>query len=319
MSKRWFLVILAAAAVLALCAPFDAKLTPLMIRALSTQARTSIVGNSVLSHASRCDEDPRTLPQMLATDIGQPVLDLSFPGQSLDQAVNLAAIALRNPRTDVVVVPVSLFELFEWDDLSWRAYLMFRLINPAIVARSLTARLLGPEDTATSHPIESAFSYAGRDYPDYDLLKATYFTPENAAMPCPENDGVNRDFIAANYHHMYFDFPVASDAIRMLASLGEEARRRDRSLLLVLMPIDSDLIARLDVAGAAALHDTVAHAVDALASRGLHVLDLSASVANAHFADRWCACGHLQDSGRLEVARRIGQALTAADRTIAAH
>jgi hypothetical protein len=319
MSKRWFVLILAVVAVITLCAPFDPKLASLMLRAWSTSAPVSIVGNSVLSHASRCDSDPRTLPQMLAADIGQSVLDISFPGQLLDPAVNLAAIALRNPHTRTVVVPVSLFELIQWDGLSWRDYMLFRLINPAIAARSLRARLLGPDDIATSHPLYSAFTYAGKDYPDYNLLKATYLGPESTTMPCPENDGVNRNFIAANYYHTYFEFPLASGSVKMLASLGEEARRRGRSLLVVLMPIDEELIAQLGVAGAASLQGTVTQALDALTSRGLHVLDLSSSVANADFADRWCACGHLLDDGRVAVAQRIGHQLMDSARTIAAH
>ncbi len=319
MSKCRFVVILGVMAGLVLCTPFDPKLTPLVIRAFSTSAPVSIVGNSVMSHTSRCDSDLRTLPQMLAADIGHPVLDLSFPGQSFDETVNLAAIALRNPRSTAVVVPLSLFELIEWDDLSWRAYMMFRLINPSIAARSLRARLLGPEEIATSRPIDAAYSYGGTDYPDYGLLKTIYLTPENAAMSCPENDGVNRKFIAANYHHQYFEYPVAAGSLALLDSLGKEAKRRERSVLVVLMPIDQEMITRLDVAGSADLQQKIARTVDDLTSRGLHVLDLSASVGNADFADRWCACGHLLEGGRLAVAARIGEVLTGSGRAIAAH
>lgn len=319
MSKRRFLIILALVAAFALCVPLDAKITPLLAKVLASSATVSIAGNSVLSHVSKCDQDSRSLPRMLADDIRRPVLDLSFPGQSIEEEATLAMASLRNRKIRTVVFPISLFELVDWDTEPVRIYVLSRLIGPKLHAAGLTERAASAgRFSGESHHTEAAFDYNGQHYPDYAHVKAAYFDQEKALMPCPENDGTDVKFITALYHHDYVEYPILRDDMGLISSLGKEAIRLRKSLRFVILPIDYELLEKLDDPSATLLRARVAELTAALGADGLEVIDLSASVPNGAFADRWCACGHLLAPGRAEVARRIAQHLSNSAPAIAA-
>jgi hypothetical protein len=42
---------------------------------------------------------------------------------------------------------------------------------------------------------------------------------------------------------------------------------------------------------------------------GIELLDLMRSPSVDHFVDRWCACGHLSESGRNWVSERLAERL----------
>jgi len=319
MSKGRFLLILALVAAFALCIPFDRNVTPLLAKALTTSATVSIAGNSVLGHVSKCDQDTRSIPRMLADDIHQPVLDLSFGGQSIDEEATLAMAALRNPRIETVVFPISIFELVEWDTEPVRIYALSRLIGPKLHAASLAERAASPgRFSGASHHSEAAFDYNGQHYPDYDHAKTMFFDQEKALMPCPENDGADARLITASYHHGYLEYPILRDDMALISSLGKEATRLGKSMWFVVLPIDYQLLEKLDGPSATLLRGRATALVAALGADGLNVIDLSASVPNGDFADRWCACGHLLAPGRADVAGRIAQSLSNAARASAA-
>jgi hypothetical protein len=320
MVKSHFLVTFALVAVVTFCLPIDAKRTPLLAKALVSSPKVSVVGNSVLSHTSKCDQDGRSLVGMLANDLRQPILDLSFRGQSLSEATNLAAASLKNPHIQTVILPVSLFELVEWDTDPIRTYALFKLINPALDAASLVERMKSPgRFSGEASGLEAAFDYNGIHYPDYDGIKLQYFNYERDVMHCPENDGANLKFVAANYHHLFFEFPILDKDLSLISSVGQAAARRGKSLLVVILPIDYELIAKLSIPGINGLHEKVNRVVQILRGTGLNVVDLSATLPDSDFADRWCACGHLLETGRIGTAEKIVQHISKPAQDVAAY
>jgi len=317
MTKSQFLVALALVVAVAVCVPFDLKQTPLLAEALTRGNKISITGNSVLSHTSRCDQDSRSLVSILANDLRQPVLDLSFNGQSLSEAANFAAVSLKNPHIQTVIFPVSLFEFVDWDTDPIRTYALFRLLNPDLDAASLAERAQSPgRFSGQESGLHAAFDYDGIHYPDYDGIKQHYMSYERDMMRCPENDGANLKFTAASYHHLLMQFPILDKPLSLVSSLGKDAAQRRKSLVVVILPIDFELFAKLGVPGLEALHAKVDHVVQTLGTDGLNVIDLSASLHNNDFADRWCACGHLLETGRQLTAERIVQRIPDSTRNI---
>ena len=320
MAKSRFLLVLILVAAVALCIPYDPKVTPLLITGRLNAATISVTGNSVLSHISKCDQDGRSLVTMMANETGQAILDLSFSGQSLSESANLAAVSLKNPHIQTVLFPISLFELTAWDTDQVRAYGLFRLINPELLAASFMERARSPNRfSGAEEPLDGPFDYRGKHYPDYRLIKTAYFNREKAAMPCPENDGADLEFVRANYHHMVFERDPDQRVLPLIASLGKDANQRAKSLVVIILPIDVELMTRLGLPDASALQEKIAGLVQTLAADGVTVIDLSASLHNSDFADRWCACGHLVDSGRLAVAQAVGRRLRDQPREFAAH
>ena len=308
MAKSQFLVVFAIVVAVAVCVPFDLKQTPLLAEALTGRNKVSIIGNSVLSHTSRCDRDSRSLVSILADDLRQPVLDLSFNGQSLSEAANFAAASLKNPHIQTVIFPVSLFEFVDWDTDPIRTYALFKLLNPDLDAASLTERVLSPgRFSGQESSLHAAFDYDGIHYPDYDGIKQRYMSYERDMMRCPEDNGVNLNFVAASYHHILMQFPILDKPLSLVSSLGKDAAQRRKSLVVVILPIDFELIAKLGVPDLNALRTKVDHVVQTLSADGLRVVDLSASLHNNDFADRWCACGHLVETGRQLTAEKIVQ------------
>jgi hypothetical protein len=308
MTKSQFLLAFALVVAVAVCVPFDLKQTPLLAEALTSESKISVIGNSVLSHTSRCDQDSRSLVSMLSDGLRQPVLDLSFNGQSLSEAANFAAASLKNPHIHTVLFPVSLFEFVDWDTDPIRTYALFRLLNPDLDAASLAERMESPgRFSGQESELHAAFDYDGIHYPDYNGIKQHYMSYERDMMRCPENDGANLKFTAASYHHLLMQFPILDKPLSLVSSLGKDAAQRRKSLLVVILPIDFELIAKLGVPGLDALHTKVDHVVQTLSSDGLKVVDLSASLHNNDFADHWCACGHLVETGRQLTAERIIQ------------
>ena len=270
-----------------------------------------MVGNSVLAHASPCDGDPRTLTDLTAQDAGLQKLDLGHAGENLEEGVNLATLALRQPRAKSVVMFLSSFQMSQdaWPTLQTQ---MFRLATspPRYAMNDLGGRFreglfLSGRDIDTP-----AFTYKGIRYPDYDHLKLQYLQYEKAKQGCPETLGSNLAFVEAYYWFNYISyrpFDPNFDDIRRLAGY---ARMHGHRLLVVLLPVDLDDVRRLNPLLSDQIARRTRQIADRLRANGVRLLDLSDAVAGDGFADRWCACGHLDDAGRGLVAARTAAALT---------
>lgn len=298
------LLLLAVIALVAFLAPGKEGVP--VLSALRTQAPIVVVGNSVIRGRSICDQDLRTIPAMLAEVAGAEVLDLSKGGQTLEQSANLAAVALRNPRVARVVVALSPFAFADHGGLGLQEALMFRTVNPALEAAPLAPRIVQGTLLSGAPPVSrQAFHYKGVDYPDYEGVKRTFFGAEKQAMRCPESDGANARFVEAFHAFNYVQLPVDAAAVSLLASLNALAAPQRSRLSFTMLPVDYELMARFDPDLAAAARSRTAALLARLRAQGIDVLDLSAAAPNEAFADRWCACGHLNAAGRLRVAQGL--------------
>ncbi len=272
-----------------------------------------IVGNSVASHVSNCDTDQRPLATMVAMTANRTESNLGFPGQSLDQAINLAALAVANPKIEKVVVLVSLaqFEYNRRQDL--RSDMFFRLTAGDYRINDIWARLRRLEPITSGFVRqEDPFTYGGKSYPDYNGVKQRYMLPEREAMRCPETLGQDRAFIEALYWNYYLREPLDSSYMVDLTTLAGRSRAETKPILFVLMPIDLQDVTDLNPALAAAIRTRRDLLLDMSREASLPMLDLSESLPASSFADRWCGCGHLVDSGRRALSARVATAVEAA-------
>jgi hypothetical protein len=290
------------------------RLLPLLrLRAPGTVA---VAGNSVLSQISSCDRDQRTLPAMLQADLARPLQNLGFPGQQFEESLNYATIALRRPAVAGAVLYLSPFALTTASLPDLQTAVFQRLAaSPAYQSNSLRRRLaqhslLGPVD-----PDESGFTYAGAAYPNYDGVKQIYFSSEKSRESCPESLGHDRRFIEAYYWDSYLRRQLLPGHIDDLAQFARIAAAQHKQLLVVLLPVDVDDVRSLNPALAAELQSRLAAAAAALRAANVPLLDLSQSLPAQDFTDRWCACGHLAQAGRLQVAQRTSAAYSDAQPT----
>ena len=285
----------------------------LLIGIARNKAPLVITGNSAAVTASRCDSSASNILELLSAKLHRDHLNLAFPGQTLTESANLAGLAMRTAATTDVIALVSYFELQDWDNLDLQQYVFYRLANPSLHAEPLLGRLLsGRAVIGAPHLRTQPFEYEGQKYENYDLLSGTLFEAERNAMPCPENDGLNQDFVTAYYYQQYQHYPPNLQNVELLASLGRVAIAAGKRLWIVIMPIDYQLLDRLGPSAADLVQQRSLDVVRSLRGRGLTVVDLSESLGNAAFGDRWCACGHLQLTGREAVAAALADTITGA-------
>lgn len=305
-----FVVVLVVVSLAVFVAPFArAKLMLYMARSYRSSAPVHISGNSIMGHVSLCDKDTRTLPEMITSLAGVPVLDNAFGGQPLDESLNFAALSLKNTHTQTVLIGLSLPALSAYSDVDMQQYLLDRLANPTLALEGVASRLRGGGINGRLDPFHDPFTYGGHSYPDYNGIKARYFEPQRQIMPCPESDSTDAVYLEAYYHHAYFDFDLKNQNFQILKSLHDIALAHHKQLLVVLMPLDYQLMNRLHAGMGDQALSRAREYTSLLQQQGLQVLDASAHLQNEDFADRYCACGHLVESGRQKLSREIAAML----------
>jgi hypothetical protein len=128
-------------------------------------------------------------------------------------------------------------------------------------------------------------------------------------MPCPENDGHNLAWVEGVTYHEEVAPPFDPDDIRIFAALADEVRASGKHALLVLLPIDVDLLAQFNPEWPRIVEERTAAVRQALVALDLPVLDLSDTLPKDDFVDRWCGCVHLSQRGRLSVAAAVAAEL----------
>jgi hypothetical protein len=280
-------------------------------RAVSALTRSSsvvMVGNSVIDHSSKCDANSLSIATLVSQQLATPVTDLSSSGQLFDESLAYAGIALRNRRVSTIIMPLSFFSFMDDGAPSLQRAVFFNLLSASPTGFSVSpsfSGLLGHDLT-----VHAPFRYAGRDYPGYEGIKTQYFQRERSAMSCPEDDGKDRGFLRAYYNRVYASLPVLAKNMDAVEGFSKAARARGVQAWVVLLPIDYDLISELSPADAARIRRNVAKLISDLGSRGVNIMNATDVVPNDEFADRWCACGHMQYSGRLKTAEVIAKAIS---------
>jgi len=303
-------ILLAALAIMFAPVPVDLKLAKTAATAMVGKG-IAVTGNSVISHVSKCDANPVPLAAMIGPSAGRRSFDISYPGQSMPEGLNFGRIALSNRRAEAVVVFVSLAQIISGGQPDLRTQSFFRLAGGNLAVNDLGPRLRALDPIAAKLPHQlDGFEYHGVRYPPYNKLKTQYLLPERLAQGCPETIGVNRAFIEALYWNNYLNGPLIASYVDDLHKLSQSAARSGKPVMFVLLPIDFEDIRTLNpelMRNIAARRDELLR----LARGRIEFHDLTEAVPAQGFADRWCGCGHLQESGRKIVADRVAQMLAA--------
>jgi hypothetical protein len=266
-----------------------------------------IVGNSVIDHSSTCDSDRASIAELLARVSGSRVVDLSSSGQLLGESVVYAGIALKRSGVSEVIVPISYFSLADDWQPSFQRGIYLNLIGGGLYSIPVVDALIKHGNiTGRALKAHEPFEYRGSKYPDYDRVKSAYMQTEKDVMGCPETNGRNSAFIEAYYHHAYLESGAREQNLQSLINLSFDAARRHKTLRLVLLPIDFEIVDGFSSVMGQELRRRVHESVLALRARGVSIEDLSGLLQNEAFADRWCACGHLLLQGRESVAMAMG-------------
>ena len=283
----------------------DAKI---MTLASSKSSAIYMAGTSVLKHISACDSDQRHVTDMLSQQLGEPVKDLSFGGQTLVEEAAYVGTAMHNPKARILIASVSLTDLTPTSEPALRRRLLFAMASPPSRVRYGSFVL---SDLVLGRDLPMSFDYDGERFSSYDYIKQKYLAVERDQSTCPEGAGHDMRFVKAIYYGNYVARPLEGAAVDLMARTTMDAHSRGMTFLLVIMPIDLELVTRLDAGLATAIRRQRDGMLATLRARGVDVIDLSEQVPDSGFADRWCACGHLQAPGRQVVADRIAGELHA--------
>jgi len=267
----------------------------------------AIAGNSVLMHVSPCDQDKRSLHTILAADLGRRVDNLGFDGQPFEQSLNYVTTALHRKSVSGAILFVAPFSLTvrTLPDIQTELFLRFAASDQyhanSLIDRIRLRDFVSPVPSENTQP----FTYNHVHYPDYNGIKQIYFNPEKAAMGCPETLGINRRFIEAVYWHTYLAHPVRQNDLADLSSLQQIAKRLNKPLVIVLLPVDYDDIRSLNPSLSDNVRARVGSIITGMRALNIDVLDLTGLLPAEDFADRWSASGHLVQAGRRLVAERV--------------
>jgi hypothetical protein len=101
----------------------------------------------------------------------------------------------------------------------------------------------------------------------------------------------------------------------MILNLHKIARRRDKTVHIIIMPVDMKFVTQITPESRITLENNINIMREFFKENNIPFEDLSFSLENSAFADRWCACGHLLDEGRVAVSVAIRQAISTQRRT----
>lgn len=265
-------------------------------------AELAVVGNSVVTHVSKCDADRRDIPTMLQDALESEVVDLSYGGEPLAESINYAAIALQQPRISTAVLYLGQGSLANPDPNDLQTTAFFGLVAGPRRVNDLSGRLSrGAGIMPGAATARLPFRYKGVDYPGYDQIQMTWFADEKARQGCPETLGHDRRFIEANFWTNLVRPEPFWPLLEDIGDLQRQAAARGKRLVVIFLPNDMFGLRTLDAGLAAQVEARRAAIVQRAARLGV-AMTVVGPFGPDRFADRWCACGHLSQAGRVAVA-----------------
>ena len=304
-----YTVVLLAVLLATVLFPFPTDEAKVLLRqAVQTGAPIMVLGSSGVDEVSACDADKRSVPAMLSARVGEPVIDASHNGMTMETAVNVAALVAKYRDVKQVVLAAGWLDIVENDALSMHDYLAFRQLNPELSFDGPLAYYHGLNSLfAVYQHVDQSFSYKGVVYPSF---VPGLFEGEVKLRTCPENDGHDVNGIAATYFHRMVEYSPSPSLARLIISLNHHLQTGQKSALFVLLPVNFEYISRLDPAWP----DVIKHNRDTflaeLRAGGVRVLDLSDLLPNPEFIDRWCGCTHFSATGRMQIADKVAGLLS---------
>ena len=289
--------------------PFPTDEAKVLVRqAVQTSASTIVLGSSGVDEVSRCDTDKRTIPAMLSEQMGEPVIDASHNGMTMETAVNVAALVAKYRDVKQVVLAAGWLDIVESDALSMHDYLAFRQLNPELSFDPPLAYYHGLQSLFATHEhIDQPFVYNKVTYPSY---VPGLFEQEAKLRTCPENDGHDMNGIAATYYHRVVEYSPTPSLARLIASLSRHLQAEQKSVVFVLLPLNFEYLGRLNPTWPDITKQHRDTFLAELRSSGVRVLDLSDMLPSSEYIDRWCGCTHFSDVGRKQIASKIAGLLS---------
>ena len=301
--QRWLVLLLAATFAVVFLFPVPRqRVGTVAFTAVSVRdAEVAVVGNSVVTHVSKCDVDRRSIPAMLQDALASEVVDLSYGGEPLAESINYAAIALQQSRITTVVLYLGQGSLANPDPNDLQTTAFFGLVGGPLRVNDLWARLSrGAGITPGAATARLPFRYKGIAYPGYDKIQMTWFADEKARQGCPETLGHDRRFIEANFWTNLVRPQPFWPLLEDIGDLQRQAVARGKRLVVIFLPNDMAGLRTLDAGLAAQVDARRAEIVRRAATLGVSMTEIG-PFSPDQFADRWCACGHMAQSGRLAV------------------
>lgn len=272
-------------------------------------ARIAVVGSSVVDFVSKCDRDRRGIPRILDSIVGRPVADLALPGQSFWEGVSaLEATADRtHPRIAVFVfTPVSFAKSY----LASRKIVAKGLLLDGAIGHRWEKPWIGLFGDLRTAIDDSMLSYKGRMYGTSKMLGGAIAREENLSS-CPEGAATDRSFLEFIHWRSLAKLDPADMDYGLVASELHHLVGRGVKPILVLSPMPKLLFDTLGLASMGPAFQRFSDSLrQAVRNDGIQVVDLSQDPEPGIFAQRWCACGHLNERGRALVAGKIAEAIS---------
>ncbi len=269
---------------------------------VSERADVVLFGNSVNRHASVCDRNQKSIGALLAEGSGRPVLELAKGGQVFSDFADMAPFVAAYSDASTIIVPLAMQEL------------ALKPVTPnSRIARAMVYALAAFSMPKTFfhldgfNELEEEFIFRGRPYGNWKTINDIFMAKEKMLMGCPEITGHDHDFVHFMHWLNYGRLPVLPEQTR-IKEIVETFQARGKRVVMVILPVNVDFVQRLDNGAIYAhLRDQIATVSDFLAREGIEYVDLSHAVREEVFVDRWCACGHMSDAGRLQVAATLAE------------
>lgn len=264
-----------------------------------------LFGNSINRTISHCDDDVRTIPDMLA-DLGGPaVVNVSRGGMPFSQMLRMAELVTQGgARPSAIVFPVLFGDLLQLADAPY-GFASFTSDNLPRQLMSHKMPSSSPPDIAT---------YRGRYYGSYAVFSKTHFEQEKRQSGCPASMGVDRDFVEFMYWRNYLQPSDPLTGLDRTITRVNSIKRKGINIVFWFPPINFEDIEALHGRLAAdSIRQRTNNLMSALTSQSFSVFDTTSIVPASGFADRWCACGHLNQLGRVMLTRRLHEDVTRLD------
>jgi hypothetical protein len=266
----------------------------ILIKGLMNSNNVWFFGNSVIKHASKCDNDSRSVAQMFAAETEGSVIDMSRGGMTIDRMLDITEILSYlgvKPKAVYFQIALGGDFLAELNNTSGLEDYFYSNLN-------LSKKKLGFE---SEHNAEKV-SFNGQYYGHYADFSKTNFITEKKQTVCPERMGVNQNFIAFMYWRNFLDKNISNQLISNHRLL--KLKQSEVNAVFWVSPVDYEDISFLH--GEAKMQEINAYKQNILeAMEGFELLDFSFKLPANSFADRWCACGHLNEKGRRFVATKL--------------
>lgn len=266
----------------------------ILLKGLMNPNKVWFFGNSVIRHSSKCDEDHRSIAQIFSSKKQDTVVDMSRGGMTIDRMLDITEILSKlGAKPKAVYFQIALGEDFSKTLNKQSGLNDYFFTNLNIIKSKLNFEF--------ERNIEKTV-FNDKFYGSYAEFSKSYFITEKKQTTCPEGVGVDKEFIAFMYWRNFFDKNLSKSLT--LSHRLLKLKQSDLNAVFWISPVDYDDMRLLH--GDEKMNEIYAYKNNVLDSlKDLNVLDIAFALPASSFADRWCACGHLNEHGRNFVATQL--------------